>query len=193
MKIRRPLKITSRTSSITNSFVQAIIPSIPATEHETAEALRILGISADKFTCSYCGAPATDWDHLRPLVRGRRPTGYIDDVRNRVPSCNRCNQSKSGSDWRKWMLGNAVGSPKRRGVPDVEERMQRLEAFEKWGAVKPLELSVLIDASDWAAHWANHDAIIEKMRQAQILAEQMKLALKKALNEVRPNASAQSL
>jgi hypothetical protein len=67
-----------------------------------------------------------------------------------------------------------------------------LEAFEKWGAVKPLELSALIEPTDWDAHWANHDAIVEKMRQAQLLAEQIKLALIKALNEVRQDASPRS-
>jgi hypothetical protein len=116
MKHRMPLKITSRTSSITNSFVQAIIPSMPATEEELNEGLAILGMASDKLSCVYCGDPATDWDHLRPLVRDRMPTGFIDDVHNRVPSCNRCNQSKSGADWRKWMEGNALGSPKRLGV-----------------------------------------------------------------------------
>jgi hypothetical protein len=39
MKFRQPLKITSRTSSITNSFVQAIIPFIEPTREETDEAL----------------------------------------------------------------------------------------------------------------------------------------------------------
>src|SRR5262245_49836790 len=111
MKLRKPLTITSRTSSITNCFVQSIIPSIPATDGELDEALAILGMARDRITCAYCGATATDWDHLRPLVKNRRPTGYLDEVRNRVPSCNRCNQSKSGTEWRAWILGNAMGSP----------------------------------------------------------------------------------
>ena len=183
MKIRRPLKITSRTSSITNSFVQSIIPSIPATASEVNEALAILGMTSENIACIYCSAVATDWDHLRPLVRGRRPTGYVDDVRNRVPSCNRCNQSKSGAEWRKWMLGDAGGAPKRKGVRDLEERIKRLEAFEKWGAVQPLSLLELIAAAHWEAHWANHDTILEKMRDSQKLAEQMRAAIQKTLSE----------
>jgi hypothetical protein len=180
MKVRRPLKITSRISSITNSFVQSIVPHIPATDGEVREALAILGMTPEAKTCVYCGAVATDWDHLRPLVSKQRPTGYVDDVRNRVPSCNRCNQSKSGSDWRKWMFGNAVGSPKRRGIPDLEERGRRLEEFEKWGAVQPLPVEELIDAVNWKAHWQNHDSIADKMRESQKLAEQMKAAIHKA-------------
>jgi len=180
MKVRRPLKITSRTSSITNSFVQSIVPHIPATESEEREALKILGMTPEAKTCVYCGAVATDWDHLRPLVSKQRPSGYLDDVRNRVPSCNRCNQSKSGAEWRKWMSGNALGSPKRRGVRDLEDRIRRLEAFEKWGAVQPIQIELLIEAVHWDAHWANHDAIVGKMRESQKLAEQMRTAIHKA-------------
>jgi hypothetical protein len=181
MKHRRPLKITSRTSSITNSFVQSIIPSVPAPEQELNEGLAILGMASGELSCVYCGAPATDWDHLRPLVRNRRPTGFIDDVRNRVPSCNRCNQSKSGADWRKWMEGNALGSPKRRGVPDINQRIQMLDAFERWGAVKPLPLSDLAGPSSWEAHWQNLDDIVEKMRESQKHAEHLREAIRDAL------------
>lgn len=177
MKVRRPLKITSRISSITNSFVQSIVPHIPATDSEVSEALEILGMTPDAKTCVYCGASATDWDHLRPLVRKQRPTGYVDDVRNRVPSCNRCNQSKSGTEWRKWMLGDAIGAPKRRGVADLDEKVQRLEAFEKWGAVEPLPIEDLIESVHWDAHWANHKAITEQMKAAQVLADKMKAAI----------------
>jgi hypothetical protein len=48
MKFRRPLKITSRTSSVTNRFVQAIIPHVPPTRAEVEEALGILGMTYDK-------------------------------------------------------------------------------------------------------------------------------------------------
>jgi hypothetical protein len=180
-KHRRPLKITSRTSSITNSFVQAIIPSVPPTDEELNEGLAILGMTSDKLSCVYCGDPSTDWDHLRPLVRGRMPTGFIDDVHNRVPSCNRCNQSKSGADWRKWMEGNALGSPKRREVPDIKQRMQMLDAFEQWGAVTKLPLADLAGAASWEAHWNNRDHIVEKMREAQSHAEHVRDAIRDAL------------
>lgn len=186
MKHRRPLKITSRTSSITNSFVQAIIPSVPSSQEELAEILAILGMTSRALSCIYCGAPATDWDHLRPLVRNRRPTGFIDDARNRVPSCNRCNQSKSGADWRMWIQGNAAGSPKRRGVPDIEKRIQKLEAFERWGDVSPLRLADLAGPAAWEAHWQNLDIIVEKMRESQRHAEHLRDIIRNALTTVHP-------
>lgn len=107
MAFREPLKITSRTSSVTNSFVQAIVPHIVPTPAEIDEALHVLGMTQDNRVCVYCGTPATDWDHLRPMVRGKRPTGFIDEIRNLAPSCGPCNQSKGASEWRKWMEGTA--------------------------------------------------------------------------------------
>jgi len=126
MKFRKPLKITSRTSSITNSFVQAVIPSIEPTFEEVDEALAVLGMTRDDVHCVYCGGMATDWDHPRPLVRNKRPTACINEIRNLVPSCGPCNQSKSGADWHAWMTGAAPGSPATKRVPDIAERIECL-------------------------------------------------------------------
>jgi len=52
-------------------------------------------------------SPTTDWDHLRPLVRNRRPTGFISEIKNLVPSCGPCNQSKGAADWKAWMTEGA--------------------------------------------------------------------------------------
>src|SRR5437773_5742088 len=79
--------MVSRKSSITNAFVNAIIPVVPPTVNEIEEALRILEMEPDDLRCAYCGDKASEWDHLRPLVKGRRPTGYISEIGNLVPSC----------------------------------------------------------------------------------------------------------
>jgi len=42
MKFRQPLKITSRISSITNAFVQAIVPRIEPSDEDTILALKHL-------------------------------------------------------------------------------------------------------------------------------------------------------
>ena len=183
MKFRNLLKITSRTSSITNSFVQAIIPSFPPTPQERHEALGILGMSDEKIECVYCGAAPTDWDHLRPLVRGKRPTGYIDEMRNLVPSCNRCNQSKSGHDWKKWMLSAAVGSPTTRMVADIAKRIDRLEKFVAWGNVEPLPLRELAGEDRWEAYWKHLSAIEQAMFAAQREADDVKAAIRQALTD----------
>lgn len=190
MKFRKPLKITSRTSSLTNSFVQAIIPHTIPSREEVDEALQVLGMTYDNRVCVYCGTPATDWDHLRPLVRKKRPTGYVDNIQNLVPSCGRCNQSKGAADWKAWMQGSARGSPKTRCVPNLHERMDRLDRFERWGNVQPLSLRTLVGHQLWDAHWANLDLIEQKMREAQVHATEMRLAIIHAMNADGSNTRA---
>lgn len=181
MAFRKPLKITSRTSSVTNGFIQSIIPHIPPKDDELIEALGILGMTLAKRTCVYCGVPATDWDHLRPIVRNKRPTGFIDEIRNLVPACGPCNQSKGGRVWREWMAGDARGSPKTRGVPDLQERIATLARFEQWGNVQPLDLRELAGAHHWDEHWANLAAIEQSMKRAQLHANQLREAIAEAL------------
>jgi hypothetical protein len=167
MKQRPPLKITGRTSSITNSFVQAIIPTVAFSEDEQREALAHLGMTLDDLHCVYCGAATTDWDHLRPLVKKKRPTGYISEIRNLVPSCGPCNQSKGASEWRTWMTGKARGSPTTRNVAGMQERMERLARFEEWGNVRPIAFEELMSKTAWDEYWAQLDVVLDAMRVAQ--------------------------
>lgn len=185
MKFRKPLKVTSRTSSVANGFVQAIIPSVEPTSEEVDEALAQLGMTLGTIKCIYCGDRATDWDHLRPLVSGKRPTGYINEIRNLVPSCGPCNQSKSGSNWRDWMKGAARGSPRTRGIPDLPDRIARLERFIDWGGVKPLNLGELAGAEQWDAYWARLGAVELAMKEAQAHAVMVQGAIRRALDDGR--------
>jgi len=121
----------------------------------------------DGIVCAYCGGVASDWDHLRPLVRNKRPTGYISDYKNLVPSCGRCNQSKGAQEWRSWIVGSAPGSPASRKILDLDKRIAALERFETWGAVQPLPLEKLADATSWARHWENLRRLEEALQDAQ--------------------------
>lgn len=114
-----PMTIKSRISSVTNAFASAIIPVIRPTDDEVREALQLLGMSVDSVSCAYCGDPHTEWDHLRPTIKDQRPTGYISEIRNLVPACGKCNQSKGNKNWREWMLSDAPFSPKTRSVEDI--------------------------------------------------------------------------
>jgi hypothetical protein len=77
----------------------------------------------------YCGAAASEWDHLRPIVFRRRPTGFFSEIANLVPACGKCNQSKGGQDWQSWMRGNAKGGLRACGVTDIEGRITRLKNY----------------------------------------------------------------
>jgi hypothetical protein len=189
MKFKKPLKITSRTSSITNSFVQAIIPSMHPTPEEKRNALAVLNIDPEKISCVYCGSNASDWDHLRPLVHKKRPSGYINNIRNAVPSCGPCNQSKGGAEWRKWIKGSAQRSPTARAIADLPARMERLEQFERWANAKPIKLEQLAGAKLWAKYWSKHDEIVRAMHEAQKLALEVGSAIQKAIDSRPPISS----
>src|SRR5579864_1934320 len=91
--------ITGRSTSIRNVFVAAIVPVVRPKVDEIRTVLEILGLNPKDLRCSYCGDAATEWDHLRPLVKHGKPTGYPSSIQNLVPSCGKCNQSKGKSDW----------------------------------------------------------------------------------------------
>lgn len=162
--------INGRATSIRNVFVASIIPVVRPKADEIRQVLEILGLDPGHLKCSYCGDAATEWDHLRQLVKDGKPTGYPSSIRNLVPSCGKCNQSKGKSDWKEWMLGAAPRSPSVRRVPDLQERIARLERFESWGNCVPLNIKALVPPELWDEYYAMQDEILQKMRDAQKLA-----------------------
>ena len=121
------------------SYINSIVPSIEPTEEQIAESLSILGMDQSGFGCSYCGDPATEWDHFRPLVKDKKPTGYISEIHNLVPACGKCNQSKGNKDWKTWMLSDANLSPKSRDIADIDDRIRRLEAYAEWRSAAQID------------------------------------------------------
>ena len=112
-----PPTLVSRKSSITNAFVNAVIPIIDPTIDEIEKALAILGMDPADVRCAYCGNKSTEWDHLRPLVLKLRPTGFISEIANLVPACAKCNQSKGNRPWRTWIASKTgKHSPMVRGI-----------------------------------------------------------------------------
>lgn len=175
-----PMKITGRSSSITNSFINSIIPVIQPTEVEVEEALNVLGMSHENYACSYCGDTATEWDHLRPLVMNKLPTGFISEIHNLVPSCGKCNQSKGNKAWETWMRSSAKLSPHSRGIKDLEARAKRLEAYENWGSPTLLDFEAIVGTEVWKEHWDNWASIQKLMKEAQVIATKINLTVAKA-------------
>lgn len=162
----KAVRITGRSSSITNSFVNGIVPIIRPTDAEIDEALAVLGMT-DEVVCTYCGDTATEWDHLRPLVEAQRPTGFIHEIHNLVPACGKCNQSKGNTPWREWMFGPARLSPRTRGVADIDARAAVLERYEQWTRPTRVDFAAIVGEELWAQHWANHRALLRQMREAE--------------------------
>lgn len=176
-------KITGRSSSITNAFVNAVIPSIPPSEVEIAEALSILGLSPRDLRCAYCGAPSTEWDHLRPLVRDQRPTGYISEIANLVPSCGKCNQSKGSTHWKDWITSSARLSPASRGIPDLEQRVARLVDFERWRQPTKISFEECVPPDLWATYWANHRQLLNLMKAFQAVADEIRAVVQQHITD----------
>ncbi|MEJ1089056.1 HNH endonuclease [Microbacterium sp. Mu-80] len=160
------VRITGRSSSITNSFVNGIVPIIKPTAEQVDEALAVLGME-DGVVCAYCGDTATEWDHLRPLVREQKPTGYIHEIHNLVPACGKCNQSKGNQEWRTWMFGPARLSPATRGIAGLAQRAEVLERYAQWGEPTRVDFADAAGHELWEKHWANHAAILQLMREAE--------------------------
>src|SRR5665213_230085 len=184
--------MASRKTSITNAFVSSIIPVIRPTPDDIADALSVLGMTTETVLCVYCGDKCNAWDHLRPLVVGRRPTGYISEIANLVPACQPCNSSKGNANWREWMAGVAPQCPKSRGVIDVGARVARLEGFERWRQPTHVDFAAILgrDVSD--EYWRELDRIIGEMEHSQALANKLSDEITAARSDlrVRPQTSA---
>lgn len=179
-RMPKPVKITGRSSSITNAFINSIIPVVEPTNEQVKEALSILGMNLDTYECSYCGSTASEWDHLRPLVLNKMPTGYISEIHNLVPACGKCNQSKGNKPWATWIISDAKLSPKSKLVKDLAQRMERLTAYENWQKPTKIDFAAVLGIETWEQHWENCEAVQEKMRHAQILANEIKQMVAKS-------------
>ena len=134
-------------------------------------------MTAEEIQCVYCGAVATEWDHLRPLVKGQRPTGFCSEIANLVPACGKCNQSKGASDWRSWMFGEARLSPATRRILDIEARARRIEAFARWREPRLIDFEKSVAAELWNEHWRNHVALLKTLQECQIVADRIRSAV----------------
>ena len=174
------MSVTGRSSSITNAFINAIIPTIEPTEAEELEALRILGMDPDNIRCAYCDDKATEWDHLRAIISNQEPTGYITEIANLVPACGKCNQSKGKSHWRAWMEGTAKLSPTTRGVPDIKDRIARLAAYEAWRKPKQIDFAAVVGPEMWQRHRKNWRDVLDLLKKSQELASEIRIIVAKA-------------
>lgn len=175
-----PMRITGRSSSITNSFINSIIPIIAPTNEQVKEALDTLGMDHENFQCAYCGDTASEWDHLRPLVLNKKPTGYISEIHNLVPACGKCNQSKGNKPWNTWIISSAKLSPKSRGVSDIDQRIEKLHKYEAWLEPTKVDFESVVGKEKWEQHWSNWESVQDTMRQAQTLATEIKQTVAKA-------------
>ncbi|MGB9456383.1 MAG: HNH endonuclease [Bryobacteraceae bacterium] len=175
------MTVTGRSSSITNAFISAIVPVVEPTEDEELEALALLHIDPNDIRCAYCGDKATEWDHFRPLVSNQKPTGYITEIANLVPSCGKCNQSKGKSNWLTWIEGKAKRSPKNRGISDLAERIERLKNYERWREPRRVDFAAVVGPELWQRHQQNWSDVLKLLKTSQSLASEIRTIIATAL------------
>lgn len=187
-KMPKPVKIMGRSSSITNSFVNGIIPCVYPTHAEIKDALDVLDMKETDVRCAYCGAPATEWDHFHPLIVDKKATGYISEIHNLVPACGKCNESKGNSDWETWMRGKAKLSPASRGIPDLEQRIQRLKDYENKFKPMQYDFAAIVGQATWDKYMDMLEDVIDVMRNAQKFSDVIKSNISKTLQLKRVRA-----
>ncbi|MDP2817208.1 MAG: HNH endonuclease [Polaromonas sp.] len=177
----KPHGLKARTSSITNAFINGVLPVEVPTDDEINEALSFFNQQhGSPLTCVYCGNPASEWDHLRPLIKDKRPTGEYTHIRNLVPACGKCNQSKGNNDWKRWMLSRAPLSPTTRCVVDVIERIARLEQFEEWGTSRvATHLELQVGTELWQEYEEALAQVYLAINRAEIVALKLKIITRK--------------
>lgn len=126
-------KLSSRTSTISNSFAMSITPYINPTDEEVKNLYETLGISIGQ--CAYCLRESGSVDHFRSLVKDGMPSGYVTDITNLVPCCTQCNSKKGGKDWYEWYTSNENIKRLKDEVglcdEQIQTRIEKLQAFEK--------------------------------------------------------------
>lgn len=166
--------LVGRRTTINNAFANAILPKIRPSIAEIREALAILGMTPHSIRCAYCSGRYTEWDHLRPIVQGAKPTGFLSEIGNLVPCCGKCNQSKGNQDWDVWIVSNAPLSPKALGAPHLDENIARLKAFAAWRPAPPLNLEGIVGTDSWAAYWQKWAVMMDALNDAQQLADELR-------------------
>ena len=76
------------------------------------------------------------------------------------------------------MQGTAKLSPKSRGVKDLADRIARLEEYQAWANCQPLRIQEQISPEFWNRYYKLQDEILEKMREAQVLALEISKSLR---------------
>lgn len=180
------VNIKARSSSITNSFFNGIVPVVKPSKEEIREVLTVLEQKEDDVRCVYCGDKKTEWDHLHPLIVDKEHTGYITEIANLVPACSKCNQSKGNSDWKKWMLSDADLSPKTRGIKDLDKRIKIIENYDKHFKKQRINLEEIAGKKLWEKYQKAYCSVIFNMEAAQEIMDDIKLKMMDSTNAQKP-------
>jgi hypothetical protein len=66
-----------------------------------------------------------------------------------------------------------------RGILNLEARMERLEAYERWRQPKQLDFRSLVGEELWADYWNDWRELLDRMKESQARAERLKIEIAK--------------
>lgn len=72
------------------------------------------------------------------------------------------------------MLGKAKLSPTGRGLPDIAERISRLETYERWRTPIRVKFESIVPRESWDHYWSLCERVIEDMRRCQEVADKLR-------------------
>ena len=70
-------------------------------------------------------------------------------------------------------------------VPDIEEQIARLQAYEDRGVPTKIDFKAAAGAELWEKHWAHHKKLLEFMRVADEDAREIRVRVRAAYAEQR--------
>jgi hypothetical protein len=140
-KYLRPSTVMGRKSTFANAFASALAPHDTYVQAEVDEAMRDLGQDPDaELQCVYCGVESATWDHVFNRVVSGEFSGHGHRIRNLVPCCRTCNESKGQKPWREFL--------ETRNLPDREERVRRMERFLDSADAQPIGTEAMRHKAD---------------------------------------------
>lgn len=167
-------KLKARSSTINNAFANSITPTIKPDCGGLPDYYKKLGIKEEE--CIYCGGIGNCADHLKPLVKDGMPTGYITDIHNLVPCCQRCNSSKGSKPFGDWYKSDRnVKRLKDMGKDDefIEERYKRICDYEEC-IPSPIDYEKIVGKELWDEYKKRKDNLVKQMNEDQEFLDELK-------------------
>lgn len=129
-KYLRPATIMRKKSTFANAFASALAPYDIYDTTAVKDAIRDLEQDPDaELQCVYCEATAATWDHVYNRVVNGEFSGHGHRIRNLVPCCRTCNESKGQKLWRDFLEA--------RNPSDKDARIRRIERFLSGADIRP--------------------------------------------------------
>lgn len=155
--------LKGRSSTISNAFAFSVTPYIRPTEKELSDYYKKLEIKEGE--CAYCLQNGNVKDHLKPLVSNGMPTGYITDIHNLVPCCQRCNSSKGSKSFSEWYKSSKnIKRLKEIGLKDVEieRRFAVISSFEA-EIPNPIDYESIVGKELWDEYKERKQKLLQEL------------------------------